>query len=213
MLKQENQCSDLLLEYLSAVFNAQFEVFYFLLCRQVVGIHQGMFSGIGRFESYCSLADGPNWTYVDLEIRYNLNLNTAEVCKYTSRKHSGFKVVVFSKITKNGVNLYKDIRSRISQIVGGPPNSKEAGGGGSQTYYLVSFRPKLHEDKEICVSLDPDNDTWNAWQVPRELPWSIMTEGRKWYWISGCSTPGRLRMKAPDSIWVVAAAPLWVRNH
>ena len=61
--------SNLLLEYLSAVFNAQFVVFYFFLCRQVVWVHQRMLPWIGRFESYCSFADGPNWTHVNLEIR------------------------------------------------------------------------------------------------------------------------------------------------
>ena len=57
------------------------------------------------------------------------------------------------------------------------------------------------------VWLGVDVITWKAWQWPICWPWSMTTDGKKWYWMSGQSMPGALRMKAPTSRWVVAAAP------
>ena len=44
-----------------------------------------------------------------------------------------------------------------------------------------------------------------------DLP--ISCEGKKWNIMSGCSTPGRLLVKPPDSIWVVVQGPVWFKNH
>ena len=38
-------------------------------------------------------------------------------------------------------------------------------------------------------------------------------EGRKWNCMSGCGTPGPLRMKPPVSRWEELAAPVLLRNH